>query len=97
MPENRKIFRDIVFSNTAFIFSKRDIQHPMETIFYVPMTANCLAMDWGGEELIHWYHKRLGKVRPKSAFSVYLMRIRKKCPLQGLLFFRKTSAGYKMA
>lgn len=42
MPENRKIFRGIIFLNTAFVFSKRDIQYPMETIFYAPMAANCL-------------------------------------------------------
>ena len=43
MPENSEVLRSIVFTNAAFIFSKRDIQNPMQTILDTPMAANYMA------------------------------------------------------
>ena len=47
MPENSEVLRSIVFTNAAFIFSKRDIQNPMQTIFNAPVAANGMSEAFG--------------------------------------------------
>jgi len=47
MSEYSEVFRCIVFADARFIFSKWDIQNPMQTIFNAPVTANSMAEAFG--------------------------------------------------
>lgn len=38
----------VVFADPAVVLAKRDIEHPIQTIFDAPMTAYCLGEGFGG-------------------------------------------------
>ena len=47
MSEHGEVLRCIVFTDAAFIFSKRDVQDPMQTIIYTPMASDGMAEAFG--------------------------------------------------
>ena len=47
MSEHGEVLRCVIFSDTAFIFSKTDVQNPVQTIFDAPMTSDSMAEAFG--------------------------------------------------
>ena len=40
--------RCVVLPDTAIVFTKRDIEHPMQTVLDAPVTARCFGEGFGG-------------------------------------------------
>jgi hypothetical protein len=47
MPQNSKILGSIVFSDSALIFTKRNIKYIVKRIFYTPMRTHSLGKQFG--------------------------------------------------
>ena len=47
MPEYGEVLRRIFFSDAAFIFSKRNIQDPVQAIFDTPMASHSMCEAFG--------------------------------------------------